>query len=724
MIKEHLIESSDRWSDGTDSNRIPVLLEIIKDVLSSKKGVHGSVEQKWVCALVLKALLGNLKAGIGSGEMLAIMESSIIPLVVSLACQGTRFSKHWLLRDLEILSWKLYKQVHTGVQAVKEPDSRDPMEGLSKETKEAMENIFELHMNNCTYAVLRAMYESCNRDDDKLREEIQKSMIDDNDGLALRVSDDIKESARKWEVTDIEAKASKSDSYVDIGVLKFAPQLRENKDIKAKPESGDMTHKFIISLTEAEKFERRGQQKRSKSAELLRLELEMKQRTDTADFIKKVNHAVSVGYARHLVAWLFSLWPKDQRITKSYLNNIDASKVVGLFDLIQEAEHKEHFDKLVFNFVRLCDKELVKPLALSAVHCMGEVQLASHTIESEHKYKHNCRIEDKISIPGASSLFVRFDKRCATESKCDILTLSSAPNYSQNARMYSGTSHWPECEIPGDTVYYKFISDASNNDWGYKFTVTGGQLGRFETGCGILNGLLAQDIEFSRSLPLKQLWSWLIVVACNQVGQQRLMATGLLLRILQIAAGDSLLFGENLSPISPDSWPDLYLLKPLWTLYTRTMGAETVKGANFSLMSPVLRGLSELFLVVENVAQDLGIADELVAKLAAEEKLRKRLTQAINNIAAIGLAIDIPNKAIELLKNAPSCRSTDMESSARDIDDQSQRRVSDGIEITGNNSEWSESDDQEDDTQDENDMDIDGESSSDDNSTYSTTGDW
>ena len=57
------------------------------------------------------------------------------------------------------------------------------------------------------------------------------------------------------EPIDVEAKSSKSDSYVDIGVLKFAPQLRENKDIKAKPESGDMTHKFIISLTEAEKFE-------------------------------------------------------------------------------------------------------------------------------------------------------------------------------------------------------------------------------------------------------------------------------------------------------------------------------------------------------------------------------------------------------------------------------------------------------------------------------------
>lgn len=45
------------------------------------------------------------------------------------------------------------------------------------------------------------------------------------------------------------------------------------------------------------------------------------------------------------------------------------------------------------------------------------------------------------------------------------------------------------------------------------------------------------SLSMFRRLPLKQLWSWLIVVACNQVGQQRLMATGLLLRILQISSG-------------------------------------------------------------------------------------------------------------------------------------------------------------------------------------------
>lgn len=34
----------------------------------------------------------------------------------------------------------------------------------------------------------------------------------------------------------------------------------------------------------------------------------------------------------------------------------------------------------------------------------------------------------------------------------------------------------------GDTLYYRFISDMSNTEWGYKFTVTGGHRGRFQTG--------------------------------------------------------------------------------------------------------------------------------------------------------------------------------------------------------------------------------------------------
>lgn len=34
----------------------------------------------------------------------------------------------------------------------------------------------------------------------------------------------------------------------------------------------------------------------------------------------------------------------------------------------------------------------------------------------------------------------------------------------------------------GDTLHYRFVSDMSNTEWGYKFTVTGGHRGRFQTG--------------------------------------------------------------------------------------------------------------------------------------------------------------------------------------------------------------------------------------------------
>ena len=34
----------------------------------------------------------------------------------------------------------------------------------------------------------------------------------------------------------------------------------------------------------------------------------------------------------------------------------------------------------------------------------------------------------------------------------------------------------------GDTLYYRFVADMSNTEWGYKFTVTGGHRGRFQTG--------------------------------------------------------------------------------------------------------------------------------------------------------------------------------------------------------------------------------------------------
>ena len=123
--------------------------------------------------------------------------------------------------------------------------------------------------------------------------------------------------------------------------------------------------------------------------------------------------------------------------------------------------------------------------------------------------------QDKVHIPGAIYLSVKFDSRCHTEEGCDELIMSSSSDFLQDVHNFSGSPQkWSDFEIPGeeikkkshsclcvvftvvnhfyqmsavwflsgDTLYYRFMSDMSNTEWGYKFTVTGGHRGRFQTG--------------------------------------------------------------------------------------------------------------------------------------------------------------------------------------------------------------------------------------------------
>lgn len=71
-----------------------------------------------------------------------------------------------------------------------------------------------------------------------------------------------------------------------------------------------------------------------------------------------------------------------------------------------------------------------------------------------------------------------------------------------------------------------------------------------------------------------------------------------------------------------------------------------------SLVSPVLRGLTELFLVVENLAQDWGMAEDLLVGFTTIESLKRCFSQAVQRVGLIGLAIGQPNKASEALIRA------------------------------------------------------------------------
>jgi len=140
------------------------------------------------------------------------------------------------------------------------------------------------------------------------------------------------------------------------------------------------------------------------------------------------------------------------------------------------------------------------------------------------------------------------------------------------------------------------------------------------------------------------------------------MATGLLLRLLLVVSGQALdSDGSYSEPMEENERPDLSLLKPLWSLYTSMLEKEGGSSSAPTLVPPVLRGLTELFLVVENLAQDWGMAEDLVVGFTTIESLKRCFSQAVHKVGLIGLAIGQPNKASEALIKAAANRQPEKE---------------------------------------------------------------
>lgn len=59
--------------------------------------------------------------------------------------------------------------------------------------------------------------------------------------------------------------------------------------------------------------------------------------------------------------------------------------------------------------------------------------------------------QDKVHIPGAIYLSVKFDSRCYTEEGCDELIMSSSSDFVQDVHNFSGSPQkWSDFEIPGE----------------------------------------------------------------------------------------------------------------------------------------------------------------------------------------------------------------------------------------------------------------------------------
>ncbi|CAH1233496.1 ZZEF1 [Branchiostoma lanceolatum] len=694
-VKDYQLDYQVQQEPVLDGERFGKLLTILSGVsreVSESREDRNRVERVWVLALTLKAVLLCIKNDKNGTCTQDLVEQGLCPALVQLASKGTGFSRQWLLKDLEVLGVTLYRPEkpnteekgasETSSESEATPASKeatpdlpvaqglDPCEGLDEATKICFQITHEAL--GAPMPILRAIYELHGKQTNDLLDEVQKCF----DGDAFHASEEVRKMAAKWQVTSEEPKVEHTPEdfesrATDVGVIPFIPlPMKPSAHLVAVEEPTTCGEK-LIKTSEAELRDSYEKQQRSKSSALLKKEVQTHGKAASRKYLYQVNMAVATLYARHVLCSVLANWPESSTIKSETLGFPPGleTHLASLLDLLQRVVEKDDFQQVVENVVTHCGSEMLAVFAKATCQFMEETNLATETKESSHPYKSNTEITDKVPdvatetkesahpyksnteitdkvhIPNAVFLSVRFDPQCHTEEDCDELAMSSSKDLKQDRHVFSGPHNkWAGFDIPGDTLYYKFEGDSSSNLWGFRFTVTGGRSGRFNTGYVILNTLLSKSTVFSH-LPIKLLWEWLVQVACRQTSQQRLKVVELLLRILTACSLRS--YGNA----PPNQDIDLSLLKPLWKLYS-TMPDNTDSSA--TILPPLQRALTELFILAEDLAMEWGIEDNYLLQVMNEDAFRKSAAQGLRNVAAISLAIKYKNKATEALERAPA----------------------------------------------------------------------
>ncbi|XP_069082790.1 zinc finger ZZ-type and EF-hand domain-containing protein 1 isoform X1 [Pleurodeles waltl] len=617
-----------------------------------------AVEATWVLSLALKGLYKTVKSLGFEGIQEAFLQTGLLKLLVKKCSKGTGFSKTWLLRDLEILSIMLYsskKEINSFAERAEseleeldqdqeldqssistvdldessisnidlDQNKPDPLEGLDESTKVCF--LMTHDALNAPLHILRAMYELQMRRTDSFFLEIQKRF----DGDVITTDERIRMLAQKWQPGKRLRSEDLGSKAVDTDMI-ILPSLSKSVHCDKATEETNVVTQKLITHTESDLQLSYAKQRRTKSSVLLHKELDSRSKRAVRDYLYHVNEATAVLYARHVLATVLAEWPDGLPVNEETLELSGPAHMTYILDMMLQLEEKQMWEKILKKVLQGCSASMLGTVALTACQFMEEPGMAIQTRESPHPYNNNTNFEDKVHIPGAIYLSIKFDSQCNTEDGCDELQISSTRDFLQDRHVFSGSPQkWTDFELPGDTLYYRFTSDISNTEWGYKFTVTAGHRGRFQTGFEILKQMLS-DQRVVPHLPLGQIWDWQVCVACRQTGHQRLKAIHLLMRILQCSSQRDC---------------DLTLLKPLWQLFSNMEKNLCLDTSSASVLLPLHRALTELFFVTENTANELGCLQDYLLALTTEDHIRSYTMQALKNIAAISLIIHHPNKS-------------------------------------------------------------------------------
>ncbi|XP_077152606.1 zinc finger ZZ-type and EF-hand domain-containing protein 1 [Ranitomeya variabilis] len=604
-----------------------------------------AVEATWVLSLTLKGLYKTLKNHDFEEIQSAFIQSGLLRLLVRKCSKGTGFSKTWLLRDLEILSIMLYssKKETKPVPNLDHSDSEKPpqdkdLESPSGNTMQKKINPLEdldeatmicfqvLHeTQNVPLHILRAIYEMEMKNIDSFLEKMHKRF----DEKSVVVDEKVRKLAQKWQPYKSDKTEQPLSLVMDTDIIIPPCIPTPTQCEKAKEESNPVTQKLIVT-SESELQLNYAKQRRTKSSVLLRKELDSRSKIAVRDYLYQVNEATVVIYARHVLASLLAEWPDGVPLNEDILELSGAAHITYILNMLMHLEEKQLWEKILRKVLGGCSESMLGTVALTACQFMEEPGTAVQVQESKHPYNNNTIFEDKVHIPGAIYLSIKFDPLCNTEEGCDELLISSCFDFKQDLHRFSGPpKKWADFELPGDTLFYRFTSDMSCTEWGYKFTVAAGHRGRFHTGFEILKQMLS-DQRVIPHIPLSSVWEWQVDVACRQTGHQRLKAIHLLLKMLQLS---------NVRDC------DLRLLKPLWTVFTSMENVACQDGTSSGVLLPLHRALTELFFLAENCANDFGCLQDYLISLTSDDQITYYTEQALKNIAAISFAINYPNKS-------------------------------------------------------------------------------
>ncbi|KAJ0004268.1 hypothetical protein NQD34_010482 [Periophthalmus magnuspinnatus] len=476
-VKDYqLIQSHDSTSGEGSKNALLVrylnnFTSIISHLLqaSPDNTSTNAVEASWVLSLALKGLYNTLKKhGVAEAQK-AIHQAGLTQLLVRKCSKGTGFSKLWLLRDLEILSIMLYsskREIHSMTQdpdrdpkeQEKEHDSDqssccadetdvnkpDPLEGLDEETKICFQITHDAL--NAPLPILRAMYELQMKRTDSFFLEVQKSRFD---GEEIKTDETIRTLAQKWQPLRRLRSEERNTKAVDTDMIVVSCVSKPSHCEKATEEINVVAQKLITN-SESDLQLSYAKQRRTKSSALLHKELDVRSNRAVRQYLVKVNQAIATLYARHVLASLLADWPVETPLSEEALELSSASHMAYILDMLMQLEERPLWEKILQRVLKGCSQSMLCSLSLTACQFMEEPGMAVQIRESKHPYDNNTNFEDKVHIPGAIYLSIKFDSRCFTEEGCDELIMSSSSDFLQDVHNFSGSPQkWADFEIPG-----------------------------------------------------------------------------------------------------------------------------------------------------------------------------------------------------------------------------------------------------------------------------------